>query len=227
MHAEKFLWIKKLKASHKVFLCAVIGVIVFVCTYPIDKDIIVPMLISWDVFCLIILVLDWIIFWNTPSKQIRKQAQVEDGSRFAIFIIVLVATLASLLAVTILLIHSKGEHKALHITVAVIGMTFSWLLVHTLFTVRYAHIYYGDHKEKEDSYAGGLDFPGEDEKDHPDFIDFAYFSFVLGMTFQVSDVQITSKRLRRLVLIHSLVSFIYNTGIVALTINTLAGLTDK
>lgn len=227
MQAESFLWIKKLKSIHKVFLCAVIAIIVFVFVYPVDKDIMVPMLISWDVFCVIILALDWIIFWNTPSKQIRKQAQVEDSSRFAIFIIILIATLASLLAVTILLIHSKGEHKALHVGVAIIGMAFSWLLVHTLFTVRYAHIYYGDHEEKENAYAGGLDFPDEDEKDHPDFIDFAYFSFVLGMTFQVSDVQITSKRLRRLVLMHSLVSFIYNTGIVALTINTLAGLTDK
>lgn len=227
MHTESFLWIKKLKAIHKVILCVIISVIIFFFVYPVDKDIMVPILISWNVFCLIVLAIDWIIFWNTPSKQIRTQAQLEDSSRLVTFIIVLIATLASLLAVTILLLQSKGEHKALHVTVAVIGMAFSWLLVHTIFTVRYAHIYYGDSKENENTHAGGLDFPDEDEKENPDFIDFAYFSFVLGMTFQVSDVQITSKRLRRLVLMHSLVSFIYNTGIVALTINTLAGLTDK
>jgi uncharacterized membrane protein len=77
-------------------------------------------------------------------------------------------------------------------------------------------------------HAGGLDFPNDSEQneysDNPDFLDFAYFAFVVGMTFQVSDVEVTSKRFRRFVLLHGLISFVYNTVIVALTINTLAGL---
>ena len=105
--------------------------------------------------------------------------------------------------------------------VAIIGMILSWSLVHTIFAVRYAHMYYADHETQSGKYAGGLEFPDENK---PDFVDFAYFSFVLGMTFQVSDVSITSRKIRRMVLWHSLISFGYNAVIIALTINVIAGL---
>jgi len=95
----------------------------------------------------------------------------------------------------------------------------SWFLVHTTFSMRYAHLFYGDN---ENGKGSGLGFPGNGS---PDFVDFAYFSFVLGMTFQVSDVEISSRQIRRLSLLHSLIAFIFNTVIVALTINALAGLT--
>jgi uncharacterized membrane protein len=106
--------------------------------------------------------------------------------------------------------------------VAIAGMFLSWFLVHTTFSMRYAHLYYGDDNKKHiDKKGAGLEFPGNDEHD---FIDFAYFSFVLGMTFQVSDVEISDRKIRRLSLLHSLIAFIFNTVIVALTINALAGL---
>jgi uncharacterized membrane protein len=224
MKDVRFPWLKKMKALHKVLLCLALAAIVFVLVSLSGIDLLTRIMIGWNTFSLAILILDWIVFWNTASKEIRTQAQVEDNSRVTIFVIVLVSTLASLLAVTLLLLGSSYTYKVLHIFVAIAGMTFSWLLVHTIFTVRYAHLYYGDHETKENTHAGGLDFPHEPAKDHPDFLDFAYFSFVLGMTFQVSDVQITSRRLRRLALLHGLISFAYNTVIVALTINTLAGL---
>jgi len=96
----------------------------------------------------------------------------------------------------------------------------SWVLVHTLFTFHYANMYYfklNDHKSDEAS----LIFPG---KAKPDYLDFAYFSFVIGMTFQVSDVEIASQRIRRIALIHGLLSFTLNTFVVALTINLIAAL---
>jgi uncharacterized membrane protein len=108
-----------------------------------------------------------------------------------------------------------------HLPIAVAGMLFSWVLIHTGFTLRYAHIFYGDHKTKPNTHAGGLNFPGDTM---PDYLDFAYFSFVLGMTFQVSDIQITSKRFRRLALLHGLISFSFDTTMIALTINILAGI---
>jgi len=227
MKDVRFPWLKKMKALHKVLLCLVLAAIAFVLVSLSGIDLLTRIMISWNTFSLAILILDWIVFWNTASKEIRTQAQVEDNSRVTIFTIVLVSTMASLLAVTLLLLSTEENNKALHIISAITGMAFSWLLVHTIFTVRYAHLYYGDHKAKENIHAGGLGFPNETAKDNPDFIDFAYFSFVVGMTFQVSDVQITSRQLRRLVLMHSLVSFVYNTVIVALTINTVAGLSDK
>jgi uncharacterized membrane protein len=102
-------------------------------------------------------------------------------------------------------------------------MVFSWFLIHTIFTLRYAHIYYGDHPSTPEKYHGGLSFPDDAT---PEYIDFAYFSFVLGMTFQVSDVDITSKRFRKLALWHSLLSFGFNTIMIALTINVIAGYGD-
>ena len=99
----------------------------------------------------------------------------------------------------------------------------SWFLLHTIFTIRYAHLYHDHDKLNTGSKVGGIDFP---TKEAPDYIDFAYFSFVIGMTFQVSDISVSSRTIRRFVLMHSLVSFVFNTIIVALTINTLAGLKE-
>jgi uncharacterized membrane protein len=97
------------------------------------------------------------------------------------------------------------------------------MIVPTVFSLRYAHKFYGDHPDEgRDEIAGGLDFPGKDQR--PDYLDFAYFSFVIGMTFQVSDVQITSRDFRSLVLLHGVLSFAFNTVILALTINTLSSL---
>lgn len=101
-------------------------------------------------------------------------------------------------------------------------MVTSWTLLHTLFGLRYAHTFYGDSQQSGvHEHAGGLIFPGNRP---PDYFDFAYFSFVVGMTCQVSDVQITSRRMRHLTLAHSVLSFGFNTIILALLINTVSGL---
>ena len=99
---------------------------------------------------------------------------------------------------------------------------FSWTLVHTVYGLRYAHAFYGDNGEPGGhQHAGGLIFPGDRT---PNYFDFAYFSFVIGMTCQVSDVQITSRRMRRIALVHSILSFGFNTMILALLINTVSSL---
>jgi uncharacterized membrane protein len=168
------------------------------------------------------IVMSWITFFKTKSKQIREQSKKQDSSRSIIFIIVLISTLASFLAVLLLIVTKKqGDNGASwRLPIAIAGMLFSWILIHTIFTLRYAHIFYGDHKTKPNTHAGGLEFPGDS---NPEYLDFAYFSFVLGMTFQVSDVQITSKRLRSLAMFHGLISFGFNTIMIALTINLIAG----
>ncbi len=155
-------------------------------------------------------------------QQIRIVASHEDESRAVVFGIVLVSTLCSLGGI-LLLLGNKGNwmlSKGVETAIYIIGVTLSWVLLHTIFTYRYAHYYYGDHATQKGKNAGGLEIPGEE---HPDYLDFAYFSFVIGMTFQVSDIQITSKRIRRLVLLHGLLSFVFNTVIVALTINVVGG----
>ena len=109
----------------------------------------------------------------------------------------------------------------MHVSLTFLALGFSWLLIHTRFAFHYAHRYYNICKQQDTQIDGGLDFPGERE---PDYLDFAYFSFVIGTTFQVSDVEITSRTLRRTVLVHGLLSFALNTFVVALTINIIAGL---
>jgi uncharacterized membrane protein len=178
-------------------------------------------MLTLDVFNLAMLIMSWITFFTTPYHELRQQAKEQDGSRIFIFIILLISALGSMLSVGLLLVNkSKHDIQGFELGIAVAGMIFSWLLVHTVFTYRYAHVYYADDGTEVQTDIKGLEFPDDDK---PDFLDFAYFSFVMGMTFQVSDVVITEKRLRRLALLHGLISFFYNTIIIALTINILAG----
>lgn len=222
--SDKPIMINRLNGAHKLLISLVVGIIVF-SIIPFRTTKALPHLIfAWDTFSLCLLVLIWITFYTTPSQKIREQSRRQDETRTVVFILVLIATSISMLAViSILVMHGASAHdKALQIPTAIACMLLSWCMVHTIFASRYAHIFYADHKINKDTHAGGLDFPGEK---HPDFVDFAYFSFTLGMTFQVSDVQISSHAIRRIALWHGLLSFGYNATIIALTVNIIAGLT--
>ncbi|MFD2147356.1 DUF1345 domain-containing protein [Mucilaginibacter antarcticus] len=180
-------------------------------------------LISWITFAFTIVVMDWIIILNAHPKQIRKIAKLEDSSRTLIFLFVIFAALISLSAILFLLKATKGKADDVvlgHVLLAMASVVVSWWLVHTLFTMRYAHLFYTA-DEGQSTPIGGLEFPGDEE---PDYLDFVYFSFVVGMTFQVSDVEISSRHIRRLTLIHGVVSFVFNTAIVALSINVVSSL---
>jgi uncharacterized membrane protein len=185
-------------------------------------------LLTWSAFTLSAIVLEWIIILTCHPREIRKVASLEDSSRSLIFILVLSAAVVSLGAVIFLLKSPKESTDAqvtAHVLLSIASVIVSWWLVHTIFTMRYAHMYYttnpdGDKKKP----LGGLEFPNEPE---PDYLDFVYFSFVLGTTFQVSDVEISSRPIRRLALIHGLIAFAFNTAILALSINVVSGLVAK
>jgi uncharacterized membrane protein len=170
----------------------------------------------WDAFAFTFIIICWIVFFKRSHAEIIKQANKDDGSRVFVLISILVATFASMAAVFLLLV-SKGN-DVMTMTIAVTGMVLSWIMVHTIFTFHYAHMYYAGYKEDKSAQ---LDFPGDIK---PDYLDFAYFSFVIGMTFQVSDVVINSQTIRRTVLAHSLLAFVLNTFVVALTISVIGGL---
>src|SRR6185295_17525510 len=212
---------ERLHSAHKLLICLIIAIIVYFIVKIQNLDELTHVMIGWNVFSLCMIIMSWITFSITTSQQIREQAKVQDSSRALIFSTVLISTFASFFAVVLLLL-TKKEYKsteALHLIIAIAGMLFSWVLIHTIFTLRYAHIFYGDDEVKPETHAAGLEFP-DDKK--PDYLDFAYFAFVVGMTFQVSDVQVTSKRLRRLVMLHGILAFGYNTIMIALTINLIA-----
>lgn len=178
---------------------------------------------TWDAFALSLLVLAWLAILTTPQARIRAQVKMQDVGRTWIFVFVVVAACAGLFAVVFLFHTNKAgaqPHLPFHIALSLLAVISSWAVVHTVFGLRYAHTFYGDSEDPR-RHAGGLIFPGERA---PDYMDFAYFSFVIGMTFQVSDVQITSRGLRQLVLVHGILSFAFNTIILALTINTVSAL---
>ncbi|HUB67957.1 MAG TPA: DUF1345 domain-containing protein [Candidatus Methylacidiphilales bacterium] len=180
---------------------------------------------TWDVFALSIVVMAWYTLSTKDPYEVRRDASLQDTSRTFLFIAVISAALVSLCAVFILLGPAKDlppGRFTIHILVSVGAIVLSWTLVHTLFSLRYAHFYYIDaHEVNRDDVEGGLIFPGEQ---NPDYLDFAYFSFIIGMTCQVSDVQISSKKMRRLATIHGLISFAFNTAILAMFVNIVAGL---
>ncbi len=219
-------WFEKLHSIAKLFICLGIAIITYFIIQIEHLDLLTHFMIGWDTFSLCMIIMSWITFRITTSQQIRQQSSVQDSSRTLIFIIIIISTSASFLAVLLLMV-AKQESKSLEtlrLIIAISGMIFSWFLIHTIFTLRYAHIFYGDDLKNPKVHAAGLEFP-DDKK--PDYFDFAYFAFVLGMTFQVSDVQITSKRLRRLAMWHGLLSFGFNTIMIALTINLIAGFGQK
>jgi uncharacterized membrane protein len=182
------------------------------------------LVIAWDLGTVSFLALIWAIIITASPEQTNQNATREDQSRTAILTLVLMADTVSLGAVGL---NTHGVPKVDmvgHLIVSIVAIICSWLLVHTMFTLHYAHHYYRAgllNTDAEPDEAGGLDFPG---KEPPDYLDFAYFSFVIGMTSQVSDVQITSPAMRRLALIHGVLSFAFNTVILALSVNILAGL---
>lgn len=217
------LFVNNLNTAHKLIISLILSLLVYFFTRQMIPDLTVRFLNSWNVFCLLFLSLNWLTFWTVSPKKIRQEATIQNVNKIVVFVISLVATLVALSTVLQLLLDktkSQG-YMSFALLSAILGLLFSWILVHTIFAIRYAHLFYANHKEDKDKHAGGLSFP---EEPHPDFIDFAYYSFVIGMTFQVSDVTVTSKMLRRLTLFHSLLAFAFNTIIVALTVNVIAGL---
>ncbi|MDQ6861521.1 MAG: DUF1345 domain-containing protein [Verrucomicrobiota bacterium] len=180
---------------------------------------------TWDVFALVVLGLAWVAILRTPQRELRRKAKAQDVSSTVIFVFAIVSACAGLSAVGVLFYTNKAGHQphlAGHLILSLIAVLSAWSLVHTVFSLRYAHKFYDDHPDAaRDEHAGGLEFPKETQ---PNYLDFVYFSFVIGMTFQVSDVQIVSRDFRMLVLIHSVIAFAFNTVILALTINTLSSL---
>ncbi|GGB17150.1 hypothetical protein GCM10011511_46160 [Puia dinghuensis] len=180
-------------------------------------------MIGWDCFSVCMIIISVVIFSSMRPRQIRVLAKQEDAGRIIVFLIVLAAILGSLLGVLLLLgnkehwLLSKGMETFIYIT----GVICSWNLLHIMFAYRYALLYYGEHPLDPDQHTVGLQIPNEL---WPDYLDFAYFSFVIGMTFQVSDIEISSRLIRRLALVHGLLSFLFNTVIVALTINVIVDL---
>jgi uncharacterized membrane protein len=220
------LWFNSFRAVHKLLFSLGLGLLTFLVLLWYHFQLLTGIMIGWDTFSLCLITLSWLTFVSTDSKQICLQASKQDESRYAIFLIVIASVCISLVAILFVLKNNDKDlvNKSLHTIFSMLGVALSWFLLHTTLTLRYAHLYYVQSLSKEHANKGGLDFPAKHIE--PDYLDFAYFAFVIGMTFQVSDVEVSSTNIRRVVLLHSLISFIFNTIIVALTISILANLNN-
>jgi uncharacterized membrane protein len=177
-------------------------------------------LVSWDFGAAFYLFLVWTLIVRSDPSETRLHARAQDVAAYVIFIVVLIAAFACTAAIAFLIGDAKnldGVAKALHVGLSVVALLASWFLIHTLFSFHYARRFYSS-KEDPHGEARGLDFPG---RGNPDYYDFAYYSFVVGMTSQVSDVSVTAHHMRRLTLIHGILSFIFNIAILALAVNII------
>ena len=219
---QKNLFLRMLPGQ-RFLISVILAVVAYLLLLTTSVEVIIKIMIAWSVFALSYIITSCVVFFTQSSLYIRNHAKQEDGSRIYVFLLVVITSFASLFTVLLLMLSQKTKDipEVLFIPVAVSCMLFSWLMVHTIFAFHYAHLYYGDDTNDSSKHAGGLEFPSEKK---PDYIDFVYFSFVIGMTFQVSDTDVTSRSIRRLVLLHGLLSFGLNTFVVALTINIIAGL---
>jgi uncharacterized membrane protein len=181
--------------------------------------------LAWDVVAIVYLTLAYIMMRNPDRARIRRRAKVIDIRLPEIVTIVILVGLFSLFAVGIVLAKARGlpiEERIAHFAVGVITVVLSWIALHTIFAVHYAHIYYDPAEQPgPGKVRGGLEFPEEKE---PDYWDFVYFSVVIGMTCQVSDVQVTGRYMRHLVTAQGIIAFFYNTVILALAVNFAANL---
>lgn len=177
---------------------------------------VMAMVIGWDIAAVSMLLWVWLVVARFDADATRRRATREDNNRVAIWVFLLSASCASLLGVGLALIgptdRSPGEQRLL-LGACLVSVLLSWAVVQTVFTLRYAHEYYSRPE-------GGIDFGGE----APDYQDFAYFAITIGMTFQTSDTAITNRRIRRTVLRHALLAYLFGAVIVAAMVNVIASL---
>lgn len=173
--------------------------------------------VGWAVAALIYNGSVWLTIARMDATQTAAHAQEEDPGLSMSDLLILLAALGSLAAVVLVMVGSRDLHGTGRLLLALLAMTataMSWLMVHTLFTLRYAEIYYAGEP-------GGIGF---NQKELPQYTDIAYMAFSVGMTYQVSDTNITTRPMRSAVLRHSLLAFVFGTGILATTINLVVSL---
>jgi uncharacterized membrane protein len=201
----------------RVAIAAVVGVALGVVQLVFGPRSVAP-LVGWDGLALTYVCLTWWRIWPLDAEQTARRATRHDTTRSVAYALLMLAALASLVAVGAVLFkatRSTGTTELLRVTLGVGSVVVSWALVHTTFALHYARTYYSDHG------GAGIDF-NQDEP--PRYTDFAYLAFTIGMTFQVSDTPLGTSAIRRVALFHALMSYLLGTVILAGTVNLIAGL---
>jgi uncharacterized membrane protein len=206
--------VRAVRARPRLFLAAVLGIVIGL-LLPSEWRVTTRLLVTWDVGVGLYLALAFQAMAKADIARIRRRAAMLDEDRIAFLILTAGAALATIAAIVAELGDKETARAPAHLALAIVTIVLSWAFTHTIFALHYAHEFYVENRYED----GGLAFPG---KEQPDYWDFAYFSLVIGMTSQVSDVAVTAKGIRRTVLAHGVVSFFFNVALLALTVNIAA-----
>jgi uncharacterized membrane protein len=209
--------VRMLYARPRTFVSIASGIVAFF-LLPDSLRLVTRILLAWDIFVALYLALAYAMMFRCDHTNIRRNAILQDDGRFLILLVTALGAFASIAAIVLEL--GAPNRGAYELTLAVVTIALSWATVHTTFALHYAHDYYRGAKP------GGLQFPGGDGQDPADYWDFVYLSFVIGMTAQVSDVGITDRIIRRTATVHGIVSFVFNTALIALMVNIAASATQ-
>lgn len=216
-HARAFHPLDPRAARMRLLMATVVALLVWL-VVPADVSASTRGLLAWDSGGVILLGVALLIIMRSDAAESRRRAAAYDPGRHLVWLVVLAGSAVSLFAAAVLLRHGPGGTpllRGLHVGLCIATVAISWLVTTCAFTLRYAHLYYRDAERK-----GGIEMPGDEP---PDDFDFAYVAFTIAMCFQVSDATISSQQIRRTVLGQALLSFLYNTVILALMLNLIVG----
>ena len=216
-------WIMRhARAQIRFLIALVVGIAVFF--FAPFEDLIPRILAGWNAGGWLYLLLVGIKMAQAEVEGIKREAGIERESRIVVLVVVIFGSIFTMLALFVQLMAIKCEHgidRTLSIGLSVLTILLSWLLIHTVFAVYYAHEFHSEAKGASRGGGGGLKFPDDSA---PDYLDFLYFSFVVGTTAQTSDVEVCSRAMRRVVMLHGILSFFFNTAVIALAVNLAAQL---
>jgi uncharacterized membrane protein len=207
-------------AHQRLIYAIAVGVVTAMLPLPVTPQ--THGLLVWCVGGLTYLGLSWWLAVEFDATRTRHRAQAQDQPGLVLFLLLVLSSFANIVAIALMLQQVKdlsATQRLGHLALSMAALAISWLLIQTVFAFRYAHVYYQEELHSK-VHGAGLVFPGNLA---PDYFDFLYYAHVVGMTSQVSDVVVTTRRMRRLTLIHSVTSFAFNMLVLALSINLVAG----
>jgi uncharacterized membrane protein len=210
--------IRIVRTRPRLFMSAALAVVVIAVLFAAtDWRAPTRLLVGWDVGVGLYLVLAAVLVARSDVHRLKRRAANQDEGNLTILFLTVAAAIASLAAIFAELGTQAGQtRQAGQLILATATVVLSWAFIHSIFALHYAHEYYGEGRDRQ---VGGMAFPDDQA---PDYWDFAYFAFTIGMCAQVSDVTVSSKTIRRTVLTHSIVSFLFNAALLALTVNIAA-----
>lgn len=207
-----------IRARPRLATSVAVGIVVFVALIPTEWGLAARMLAGWDACVGLYLVFALHLAGKADASHIRSQARLQDEGQRTILVLTALAAFASLGAIVALLGSSGGsQREPVQLGFAMGTVVLSWAFTHTIFALHYAHEFYAERRIG----GAGMEFPGGDQQG-PDYWDFFYFSFVIGMCAQVSDITVSSRKIRRTVFAHSVVAFLFNAALLALLVNIAA-----